>query len=280
MNSTRAYPGILSALLLILLLVVLQLAIGLAIVIVKLILKLEMNALLLGAVNIFSIGIVILIGMYRARLSVAQLFRLPRPSILLYISILVAGFGLSTAMSEVDNLFRYFYAPPAFIEEIFMKIFSQSGILSGLFLLSVVAPFTEEILFRGIFLRGFLKNYRPLTAVLVSSFLFALIHLNPWQFAGAAVTGVFLAIVYIKTGSIIPCIFGHAVYNGIPFLIVRVFHLKIQGYSEMSTASGTFQPLWLDLSALALIAAGMLLFYFAVNDNDIADEDVESEFVG
>ena len=45
----------------------------------------------------------------------------------------------------------------------------------------IVAPLTEELLFRGVILRGLLLHYSAPKAVIASSLMFGLVHLNPWQ---------------------------------------------------------------------------------------------------
>jgi uncharacterized protein len=79
----------------------------------------------------------------------------------------------------------------------------------------VAAPIFEELLFRGVILNGFLKRYSPMKAILLSSFLFGLIHLNPWQFITAFGLGLMLGWLYWKTGSLLPCIFLHYVNNAL-----------------------------------------------------------------
>ena len=39
-------------------------------------------------------------------------------------------------------------------------------------------------------------------------------HTNPWQFISTFVAGVLLAWLLIETGSLVPCLFAHAVANG------------------------------------------------------------------
>jgi uncharacterized protein len=87
---------------------------------------------------------------------------------------------------------------------------------------AVVAPFVEELFFRG-FLFGLYRRRQPLwLAYLVSSVLFTILHLeptrmNPAQMGGLAV-GIFmlaiiLAWVYQHTGSLYPSMVAHAVNN-------------------------------------------------------------------
>ncbi len=49
-----------------------------------------------------------------------------------------------------------------------------------LFAVAVVAPVTEELIFRGVIQDGLTVSYRTQTAVLASSILFGLVHGLPW----------------------------------------------------------------------------------------------------
>ncbi|MDR1347244.1 MAG: CPBP family intramembrane metalloprotease [Prevotellaceae bacterium] len=79
----------------------------------------------------------------------------------------------------------------------------------------VAAPVFEEIICRGIICEGLIKNISPRAGILWSAFIFALIHLNPWQGLSAFVIGCFIGWIYWKTRSIIPCIFIHFTNNAL-----------------------------------------------------------------
>src|SRR5439155_700592 len=51
--------------------------------------------------------------------------------------------------------------------------------------LGVLAPVCEEVAFRGFVLNGLCRRFRPWSAILLSSFLFALYHVNVFQFIPA-----------------------------------------------------------------------------------------------
>lgn len=85
------------------------------------------------------------------------------------------------------------------------------------FMAVVAAPILEEIMFRGIILDGFLKNYKPWQAILVSAFMFGAIHGNLAQGIGAFGIGIVLGWLYWKTNSIWPAILLHFVNNGVAF---------------------------------------------------------------
>jgi membrane protease YdiL (CAAX protease family) len=80
---------------------------------------------------------------------------------------------------------------------------------------SIMPGVAEEILFRVVILGGLLRAFRERTAVLVSAFLFATLHLTPVSFAHHSIIGVVLARVRLGTGSIYPCMVLHATYNAL-----------------------------------------------------------------
>lgn len=106
------------------------------------------------------------------------------------------------------------------ISEDVLKIFKdlRNQPYTFFFMVVVAAPIFEEALFRGIILDGFLKNYKPWQGILVSAFLFALIHGNLAQGIGAFALGVLFGWIYWKTNSIIPCILLHFINNLIAFV--------------------------------------------------------------
>lgn len=96
-------------------------------------------------------------------------------------------------------------------------IFAQLGNTPGIFILfvTIVGPVMEEIIFRGIVLDGLLKNYKPKFSILISSAVFAIIHMNPAQTASAFIAGLLLGWVYYRTRSLWPCICIHIINNGL-----------------------------------------------------------------
>lgn len=77
----------------------------------------------------------------------------------------------------------------------------------------IMAPFLEEMLFRGVILRSFVKQYSTKNAIILSSLLFGAAHLNIYQFVVGVCMGLVLGWIYVRTHSIWPCILLHAFYN-------------------------------------------------------------------
>jgi membrane protease YdiL (CAAX protease family) len=83
---------------------------------------------------------------------------------------------------------------------------------------SVVAPLTEELVFRGILVRALQANLGVLGAIVVSSAIFAVLHPQlPMGFLSIFVLGLAFSALYWLTGSLWPSIIAHAVNNTIVF---------------------------------------------------------------
>lgn len=86
----------------------------------------------------------------------------------------------------------------------------------------VLAPIIEEILMRGFLLGGLSLNYGKTAALLISAFLFALLHFNMVQTLSAFICGIVLGLLYLHTGSIFCCILAHMGYNLISYITMIV----------------------------------------------------------
>ena len=85
----------------------------------------------------------------------------------------------------------------------------------------VIAPVVEEMLFRGVILRGFLQRYTRSQAIWGSAVLFGLAHLNIYQFVAALLLGALSGWLYERARSLVPCIALHAAYNTTLWLLTH-----------------------------------------------------------
>jgi membrane protease YdiL (CAAX protease family) len=89
-------------------------------------------------------------------------------------------------------------------------------------LASVAAPFVEELVFRG-FLFNALLRYLPVwAAAIVSGALFGLSHGSPSAALPLAGSGVVLAYVYHRTGSLTAAMITHATFNLLNIALLSV----------------------------------------------------------
>lgn len=129
---------------------------------------------------------------------------------------LVAGFRVLYDLTLGAWLLNIFPENEALLEA--FDFLMQSPFAAGFYVL-ILAPVFEEFLFRGVLMRGILfKGFSPTYAVLISSALFALVHLNMLQGVHAFLLGVLLGGIYLKTGNFSIVVLGHMVSNLIVWL--------------------------------------------------------------
>jgi membrane protease YdiL (CAAX protease family) len=88
-------------------------------------------------------------------------------------------------------------------------------------LVVILAPIIEEIVFRGILFSAIKKRYGLTIGVIGSSLVFTLVHFDPVQMISVLPLGVYLALMYHRTGSIYPGIILHATWNLLVLLIAQ-----------------------------------------------------------
>jgi membrane protease YdiL (CAAX protease family) len=110
--------------------------------------------------------------------------------------------------------------------------YRSAGFLPLLFLaVAVAAPVSEELFFRGFLYRGLAASWlRPLGAILVTSAIWAAIHLqyDAISIGGIFVMGIFLGVVRQWTGSTALTILLHAINNSVAMIqaLVKVEYLS------------------------------------------------------
>ncbi|MBU3143190.1 CPBP family intramembrane glutamic endopeptidase [Clostridium sp. CF012] len=90
---------------------------------------------------------------------------------------------------------------------------------------TVVAPIYEEIIFRGVLLKGLSKKINPTIALVVSALFFALVHLNVPQGINAFLLGLVIGFIYLTTESIYLSIFAHFINNVLAISVSSKFAL-------------------------------------------------------
>ena len=108
---------------------------------------------------------------------------------------------------------------------------ARGSLVAGfVFLACVAAPIMEELIFRGFFFNALLRYMHVSVAVLLSSLLFGFAHFQPGN-AGAiaplAASGVVLAAVYYRSGSLTAAMLTHGLFNLITVVFVLGLHLPV-----------------------------------------------------
>ena len=167
-------------------------------------------------------ALTVLWGVYRSKTSIKKYFtdKLDKKLDMVFYFLFFAGVYCISLI--LGGILEQFIPANEDINSMFIQGFSSwIGILS----IVVLAPVFEEMLFRGIILRGFLKNYSATKSIIITAVLFGVLHLNPVQSIIAALLGLALGWIFVKTGSLWVCILFHALNNGLAILL---YHLTSQ----------------------------------------------------
>ena len=86
-----------------------------------------------------------------------------------------------------------------------------------LFTTVVLAPFFEELIFRGALLPALVDKFGRSWGIGISALVFALAHLSVGELPPLFVLGIGLAILRLSSGRLMPCALMHSLWNGITF---------------------------------------------------------------
>jgi membrane protease YdiL (CAAX protease family) len=90
-------------------------------------------------------------------------------------------------------------------------------------LVGIVAPFVEELTFRGIVFPSLKASWGTMPALLVSGAAFGIVHLQPTITVPLALIGMALAVVFLRTRSLWTAIIAHCAYNTVSLALAFLF---------------------------------------------------------
>ena len=94
----------------------------------------------------------------------------------------------------------------------------------GYFIIGLLAPLVEELVFRGAILRALLRwKSNPWIGIVISAVMFSAIHMNPAQMPHAFLVGLLLGWMYYRTDSIVPGVVYHWVNNTIAYVLFAFY---------------------------------------------------------
>lgn len=186
-----------------------------------------LRPLLVGAETFLMLPALLALAAWRIPLGKGLAFRsLPPRAVALCLGLGATLWATSLGLFEVQ--YAVWKPPPGFLEafERLHEMLKPDGPFDALVSLATIAfvpAFCEEIVFRGAALPAFLRRLGPAWAVVLSSLLFGLIHV---EWAGspsfyrvpfAFTIGMGLALLRLRTGSLWASLVAHATLNGITF---------------------------------------------------------------
>jgi sodium transport system permease protein len=143
------------------------------------------------------------------------------------------------------------------------SMFLSAPLWQALAVICLAPAICEELAFRGFILSGLRNTGRDWTAVLITSAVFGLAHGILQQSLGAAVIGLVIGFIAVKSGSLWPGVAYHAVHNGLSVCIGRLTLESIDSNGLLrllfdSTADGQILYRWPTTVIAGALALALL----------------------
>lgn len=137
------------------------------------------------------------------------------------------------------------------LTEAFLFTHTSGELLLSLFVVALLPALGEELFFRGVLYRFVSKRTASLwLPVVASAAFFTAVHYNPSGLAAIFLAGILFALFYFLTGSLLPGILAHFIYNGAQ--VVGIHYAQARPELVASLEKGEIPFLY--------VAAGLLLF--------------------
>ena len=193
--ESKPYPGFLQAVWLVVLQKLIMFLIYIPILIAGI--TTDGNSILRVIIPACAVSVVLWYGQKKANTSFKESFPLSPIKLYFLFPIVVVLIGRIIISAEISSLVDLIIpggeSHALDMNEFFNK--SPSAIIiAGM----IIAPFIEELLFRGLILRAFLNRYSITKSVLFSALLFGVYH-NIYSFIPAFLFGIFSGWLFIKT---------------------------------------------------------------------------------
>lgn len=178
-------------------------------------------------------------------------FKLNNIQLLLVATLVVALFEIVFNI-PISKTIRSFSASTKIINNPFQSFAFAFGAV-------LVGPIIEELIFRGIILKGFLGRYTPIKAIVFSAIMFGLVHAQLILIPQATLIGLFLGWIYYKTNSVGTTIILHSTAN-LFSLLAGYLYYKI-GSATITAVSDIYGNFTIPILITGLIVFIVLFRY-------------------
>jgi len=139
----------------------------------------------------------------------------------------ISLFLVMTVLITIISMFYSFEVEEQQIVDVFSTARTRWEQLLCIVIVAVAAPLSEELYFRGFLYPAISKVTGRIPAVVITSIFFSMLHFDLIRFIPIAIGGIWLNMLYIKTGSLYTSIMAHSVWNTI--MVLLLFYTQSAG---------------------------------------------------
>lgn len=176
--------------------------------------------------------------------------------------IAISASVIVTILAQLIN--HIFPFPEQYLENL-SQLFDMDLSLWGSLAVVALAPgVCEELLFRGLMPR-FFEKFGFMSNILISAFLFAAFHLDPFRFIPVFLLGMLLAYLTLRSGSVFNSMLSHTINNSLAILLVTFAN---NGFLKRVMVSDDSLHYWVVIPALVVLPLSLYLFHKVTADKN------------
>lgn len=219
-----------------------------------------LGGLLVTEWGLIAAPTLLLLWFVRVRFRTALLFY--RPSLTQVLGAVLMALGGMLLIIHVSTWQNRVLPLPEDMQKFFASFLGSGKTVWGLTVLLFAAALSpavcEELLFRGALLTGLRQRLNPWACMLAVGLLFGLFHLSVYRVLPTGLIGVLLTYIALRSGSIVPGMVAHFVFNTLGILAASE-RLPAVLLESLASAEKTGLPWFVTAGALALLGLGVLL---------------------
>jgi membrane protease YdiL (CAAX protease family) len=140
-----------------------------------------------------------------------------------------------------------------------LKMPAWGTLLYNLVLIAVIPAIAEEMFFRGVLQRLFVRmSRRAWIGILIASVVFSLLHGEMLGFFPRVALGIILGLIYYVSGNLWYAILAHFINNGVQVFLLFLFQKK---YITFDISKNESTPLVAGIISLAIVIGLFIVFW-------------------
>lgn len=169
------------------------------------------------------------------KINVVEFVRWKRIRIVTVIQLIFLAFMLMPVMSFISYVSMLLFENH--IGSTVQTMVSDTNFLFCFLAIAVLPAIFEELVYRGVFYNEYSK-YNQRKAILLSAFMFGLLHMNMNQFLYAFAMGVVFCLVIEATDSVLSTVIIHMTINGSSLVSAKAQEIALQFLKEHPEEAG------------------------------------------
>ena len=192
------------------------------------------------------------------KLDIKQIFPIKKPSLRHIFGAGFFWFGTLILTGFTAALFQLIFPDSAEGVQMLSELLMSQSLIVLIFTVALLPAICEEFLFRGFVYSGLKNKFSPYIALLITSILFGIFHLDLLRFISTTILGIAINYALYKTDNIFISTYIHFLNNLFSIVLLKLSNLvNTEEISDMQQLN-TFP----DVPVFAIVIA--VIFYLAI----------------